>query len=139
MDSSSPQDSKHSFILKLCRIGLAQRCPNCDKAPLFKSAWSLEAVDICPSCKFEWKDHDSGDGPAFFIGFFLGLSVIPIALIVALNTEWPMWVHMLIWSPLILGLSVGLLKPSKTIMIALEHIHRSKSTDKGNHDTKNKR
>ena len=32
----------------------------------------------------------------------------------------PIWVHAVLWPPLILGLSLGLLRPMKSLMMALQ-------------------
>jgi uncharacterized protein (DUF983 family) len=118
------------YIKKLVHIALHQKCVRCDKAPLFKSLWSLETVAQCPSCGFQWAKHDSGDGPAVFLSFILGFSVIPLVLIVDSIYHWPLWLHTIIWSVVILGLSIGLLKPSKALTIALQYMHRREDWDK---------
>lgn len=126
------QNKKRDYwqiVKALCKTAWQQKCPHCQTQPIFKSFWSLETPEKCSQCGFTIGEHDSGDGPAVFLSFILGFSVIPVALVVALNTDWPLWVHTLIWSPVILLLSVGLLKPSKAITIALQYKHRPRDWD----------
>jgi uncharacterized protein (DUF983 family) len=40
----------------------------------------------------------------------------------------PIWVHMVVWGPVILGASIALLRPAKAIMIALQYKHQSGET-----------
>jgi uncharacterized protein (DUF983 family) len=40
-----------------------------------------------------------------------------------------MWLHMVLWPPLILGGSLGLLRPMKGVLIALQYRH--KASDSG--------
>ena len=126
----------NALFQKLLRLTWTQKCPHCEKAPLFQSFWSLEPVEHCAHCNFPWKKNDSGDGPAVFLSFILGFSIIPIALLVNASTHWPLWLHGLIWGALILVLSVGLLKPSKALTIALQYLYRPRDwkDDTNGHD-----
>ncbi|HKG77476.1 MAG TPA: DUF983 domain-containing protein, partial [Beijerinckiaceae bacterium] len=36
-----------------------------------------------------------------------------------------MWVHMALWLPLIVVLSLGLVRPSKSVLIALQYKHKA--------------
>ncbi len=59
-----------------------------------------------------------------FIIFILGGVVVGLAFLFETTFAPPMWLHLLIWFPLILGGSIGLLRPFKAIMIALQYKHR---------------
>ena len=103
--------------------GLACRCPRCGRGRLFNGF--LTVVPACESCGLDLSGADSADGPAVFIIMIVGALVVPLAL---LTEHWfspPIWVHMILWGPLILGASLGLLRPAKAIMIALQFKHRS--------------
>ncbi|HCK32947.1 MAG: hypothetical protein CMH32_02485 [Micavibrio sp.] len=114
-----------TWVKKITDIAIQQKCPKCEKASMFKSFWSLETNEQCPHCGFKLAEHDSGDGPAVFLSFILGFSIVPLILVIAMKTDWPLWLHTIIWSPIILGLSIGLLKPSKAVTIALQYWNRS--------------
>ena len=102
--------------------GMRCVCPRCGRGKLFKGYLSI--VDRCSVCGLELARHDSGDGPAVFLIFILGFLVVPVALIVSLNVEWPLWLHALVWGVVILGLALGMLRPAKAYTTALQYKHR---------------
>lgn len=103
--------------------GLACRCPRCGKGALFRGY--LTVAERCGSCGLDLKKADSGDGPAVFIIFILGFLIVPLALIVELRFEPPMWLHMTVWPVLIIGGALALLRPMKGVMIALQYRHKA--------------
>ncbi len=103
--------------------GLGCRCPRCGRGKLFQGY--LTVRERCEACGLDLKKADSGDGPAVFIIFILGFLVVPVALWVESAFAPPMWVHMTIWPVVILGIALGLLRPMKALMIALQFRHRA--------------
>lgn len=97
-------------------------CPRCGVGRLF--AGFLEVVPRCESCGLELARSDSGDGPAVFLVFVLGFLVTPVALWVAMTWTWPLWLHAVVWSVVVLGLALGLLRPAKAFVLALQYRHR---------------
>ena len=110
--------------------GLACRCPRCGRGSLYKGF--LTVAERCSVCGLDLRKADSGDGPAVFIIFILGFLVVPMALFVEARFEPPMWLHMVVWPPLILGASLALLRPMKGVLIALQFHH--KASDSGTVD-----
>ena len=110
--------------------GLACRCPRCGQGALYRGF--LTVADRCSVCNLNLSKADSGDGPAVFIIFILGFLVVPMALLVEARFAPPMWLHMAIWPPLILGGSLALLRPMKGVMIALQF--NNKASDSGTVD-----
>ena len=55
----------------------------------------------------------------------VGFIVVGLALFVEFTFHPPYWVHAVIWVPLVLGLSIGLLRPLKGLMIAQQYKHRA--------------
>lgn len=109
---------------EMLKLGWACKCPQCRKGDLFKSRWSLELNDKCSDCGLDLAKNDSADGPAVFLIFILGFLLVPLALIFDAAFHPPLWIHVLIWGPLILFLTVGSLKPLKSYIIALQFKHR---------------
>ncbi len=103
--------------------GLKGRCPRCGRGHLFKGF--LEVAPSCDRCGQTFGGQDSGDGPVAFIVLIVGFIVVGAALIVEVNYGWPLWLHMLVWLPLALVLSVGLMRPLKGLLIALQYRHRT--------------
>ncbi len=102
--------------------GIACRCPRCGEGKLF--AGFLDVAERCAVCDLDLTQQNSGDAPAVFIILVLGGVVVGLALLLETTFAPPIWLHLLIWFPLILGGSIGLLRPFKAIMIALQYKHR---------------
>jgi uncharacterized protein (DUF983 family) len=109
------------------RTGLACKCPRCGQGPLYSGFLTVAAR--CAVCGLDLQRADSGDGPAVFIIFILGFLVVPLALIFEAQVEPPMWLHMAIWPLVILGGALGLLRPMKGLLIALQY--RNKASESG--------
>jgi uncharacterized protein (DUF983 family) len=107
--------------VSLLYAAFACRCPRCGKGRLFAGLLAVRAV--CPVCGLDLSSEDAGDGPAVFVIFFLGLVVVGLAAIVEIRFSPPLWVHLLLWTPLILGGAVALLRPLKAGLIALQYRH----------------
>ena len=88
----------------------------------------------CSACGLDLRKADSGDGPAVFLIFILGFIVVPLALLVESWFEPPYWVHLVLWPPVILGITIGLLRPMKGLMIALQYHHRASDSGTEEYD-----
>lgn len=107
--------------------GLACRCPRCGRGRLFSGL--LEVAERCDSCGLDLRNHDSGDGPAVFVIFALGIIVVPLALWVESAFQPPLWLHAVLWSIVILAGALILLRLFKGVLIALQYKHRGTSHD----------
>ena len=105
------------------RAGLLCRCPNCGRGRLFDGF--LNVVETCEVCGFDFRILNTGDGPAVFIMQIAGGMVVFSALGVELAYSPPMWVHLALWLPLVAVLALGLMRPAKGVMIALQMRNRA--------------
>jgi uncharacterized protein (DUF983 family) len=103
--------------------GTRCRCPRCGEGPLF--AGFLTTAPACPVCGLDYAFIDSGDGPAVFVIMIVGFIVVGFALVVEFKWHPPLWLHALIWVPLVLGLCIGLLRPLKGFLIGLQYANRA--------------
>ena len=103
------------------RAALGCRCPRCGEGKLF--AGLLNVRRACEVCGLDLSAQDAGDGPAVFVILFLGLIVVGLAALVEIRFSPPMWVHVVLWTPLILGGAVAMLRPLKAGLIALQYRH----------------
>jgi uncharacterized protein (DUF983 family) len=99
------------------------RCPRCGKGKLFRGFLTLQPR--CDVCGLDYSFADAGDGPAVFIMFFAGFIVVAAALVVEVNYQPPFWVHAALWAPLILLTTIGPLRPTKGLLIALQYHHKA--------------
>ena len=104
--------------------GLRGRCPRCGQGPLFKGF--LDIAPSCTSCGLDYGFVDAGDGPAVFVILIVGFIVVGIALVVSLNTAMPYWAMLAIFLPLTLVLCLGLLRPLKGLLVALQFKHKAR-------------
>ena len=101
--------------------GMHCHCPRCGVGRLYEGLLTVRAR--CDSCGLDLRAQDSGDGAAAFVIFIVGALVVPLVMLVELHFGPPIWVHV-VWIPVILGLSVALLRPIKATLIALQFRHR---------------
>lgn len=103
--------------------GLRCRCPRCGVGRLFSGL--LTVAGRCDHCDLDLSAQDSGDGPAVFVIFIIGPIVTGLALWLELAFSPPIWLHMMLWTPLILAGAIALLRPFKAILIALQFRHKA--------------
>ncbi len=99
--------------------GLSGCCPRCGARTLF-ATW-LKFADRCRVCGLDFTQFNVGDGPAAFLTLFLGAIVAGLAITVELVFSPPVWVHILLWPPVTLGLIVLSLRAGKGVLLALEY------------------
>src|SRR5690242_10627671 len=104
------------------RAAVGCRCPRCGKGRLYSGLLTVRPA--CEVCGLDLSAQDAGDGPAVFVIFFLGLIVVGLAALVEIRFAPPIWVHLALWTPLILGGAVVMLRPLKAGLIALQYRHR---------------
>ncbi len=104
-------------------VGLKGRCPRCGEGRLFEGFLTLRPS--CAACGLDFGFADSADGPAFFVMTAVGFIVAGAALLVEIAWSPPIWVHVVLWGPLVLILCLGLLRPLKGVLVALQYAHRA--------------
>lgn len=105
-------------------VGLKSRCPRCGEGKLFDGY--LKIAPKCDKCGLDYSFIDAGDGPAVFIILIVGFIVVGLALFVEVTYQPPYWVHAVIWIPLTLILSIGLLRPFKAWLVAQQFKHKAR-------------
>lgn len=109
--------------------GLRCRCPRCGEGALFRGFLDLRPA--CKTCGLDYGRVDSGDGPAVFVVFVVGVIVVGLALWTEIRFSPPQWLHMVLWLPLSLVLTLALLRPFKAVLIALQFKHKAGAGDFG--------
>src|SRR5690606_33886005 len=111
------------------RVALGCRCPRCGDGTLYDGF--LNVRGRCDVCGLDMAAHDSGDGPAVLLIFLLGFLFVPAALLFESAVEPPYWLHLVIWPPVILWVTIGLLRPIKALFVAQQYRHRSTALHDG--------
>ena len=117
-----PDGDQSSLRLPIAR-GLACCCPGCGEGRLFDGFLTL--APRCEKCGLDYSFADAADGPAVFVNFFAGFVVVFAALLVEFIYQPPLWLHALLWLPLILLTTLGPLRPAKGLLIALQYHHKA--------------
>jgi uncharacterized protein (DUF983 family) len=103
--------------------GMRGRCPRCGEGRLFSGFLTLQPR--CAACGLDFSFADAGDGPAQFVILIVGFIVAGGALVVEVAYSPPLWVHFMLWGPLVLILCLGMLRPLKGVLVALQYHHRA--------------
>ena len=103
--------------------GLAGRCPRCGQGKLFKAF--ISPAERCEVCGLDLKFADAGDGPAVFVTLFAGFLVVGAALLTEIKYEPPIWLHLVIFLPLTLVVCIGMLRPLKGLLTALQYRNKA--------------
>jgi uncharacterized protein (DUF983 family) len=121
--SINPSPGHQHTTAQILGWGLRGRCPRCGRGDLFQGY--LTVAETCSACGLGFGGHDAGDGPAVFVIFILGFGVVGLAAIVEYLYSPPLWVHIVLWCPLIVGGGLLLLRPFKGLTIAVQYRTRA--------------
>jgi len=80
----------------------------------------LKVKDRCDACGEDLHHHRADDMPAYIVMSIVGHIVIGLLLWVETSFAPSIWIHIALWVPLTLGLSLGLLQPVKGTIVALQ-------------------
>lgn len=80
----------------------------------------LKVVDRCATCRQELFHHRADDAPPYFTMFIVGHVVVGLVLFAEKRFHPEMWVHVMLWGPLTLLLSLWLLPRVKGALIGLQ-------------------
>ncbi len=98
--------------------GIAGRCPACGRGRLFTAY--LKVGDACSACGTALHHHRADDAPPYFTMLIVGHVVVGGVLSVERLLAPSMLVHLALWIPLILGLSLWLLPMVKGALVGLQ-------------------
>ncbi len=112
-DHATPSPLKQTLM-----DGFKSKCPSCREGSLFKSY--LKINDSCPNCGEEFHHHRADDMPAYYVILIVGHFIVTLALAVELKYAPPYWVHIALWLPSTVILSLLLLQPIKGATAALQ-------------------
>ncbi|QNA83750.1 DUF983 domain-containing protein [Sphingomonas sp. So64.6b] len=101
--------------------GCRDRCPACDGARLFGKF--LKPLDRCPACGQDWTHHVADDFPPYLVILVTGHIVVTGMTLLEAAFHPPSWVHIALWVPLVILLSIGLIQPAKGGVIAYQWWH----------------
>lgn len=115
MEGDTPETKGQPGIAAAALFGL---CPRCGAKSLFAGATRF--APRCGSCGLDYGKFNVGDGPAAFLTMVIGALVVGLALWVEFTFSPPVWVHVLLWVPLVVVTTLWGLRISKAALLASE-------------------
>ena len=98
--------------------GMKMRCPHCGKGHLFRAY--LKVADTCDVCGEELHHHRADDAPPYFTMLIVCHFVVAGVMMVEDYFHPNYWVHILMWFPLTIGMSLWLLPRVKGTLVGLQ-------------------
>lgn len=80
----------------------------------------LKVTDQCPSCGAELHHHRADDLPPYLTIMIVGHIIVPLLFLVERNWRPDLWIHVMIWIPLTLGLALWLMPRVKGAVVGLQ-------------------
>lgn len=99
--------------------GMRCTCPSCGEGKLFRRF--LKVTDTCSVCGEALHHHRADDMPAYIVMSIVGHVVIALVFWIEFRQGgWPTSLHLAVWLPLTVLLSLALLQPVKGFIVALQ-------------------
>ena len=116
--NTSPAVEPQRDVKEALLRGARQRCPACGEGKMFHAF--LKVSDTCPSCGEELHHQRADDAPPYFTMVIVGHVVIAGILALEKAVAPESWVHLMLWLPLTVGLSLWLLPRVKGALVGLQ-------------------
>lgn len=117
MDNGTSQTTKgQPGIPAAALFGL---CPECGSRTLFDGPARFALR--CRVCGLDYSQFNVGDGPAAFLTMIVGALVVGLAVWLEFAVHPPFWVHIVLWVPLVAGLTLWGLRVSKAALLVTEY------------------
>lgn len=112
------------------KLGWAQRCPACGNGAMYHKY--LKVNDTCPSCKEELHHQRADDAPPYFTMTITAHIVVGGIMLAEQMFAPPTWVHLVIWLPMLVLLSLWLLPRVKGALVGYQWANRMHGFGAGN-------
>jgi len=104
--------------------GLAGVCPRCGQGKLLQGF--LKPAPSCSNCGLDFRAEETGDGPIAFVILIWGAIVMGVAFWAEFAFDPPYWLFVVILIPITLGGGALLMRPAKSVLMALQLHHRAR-------------
>nr|PZN82972.1 MAG: hypothetical protein DIU57_10705 [Pseudomonadota bacterium] len=109
-------------LLEALVRGARLKCPACGTGQLFRAY--LKVVDNCPDCHEALHHHRADDAPPYMTIVIVGHVIVAGVLLLEQTLAPPQWLHMALWLPLTVVLSLVLLPRIKGSIVGLQWANR---------------
>lgn len=117
-DAPAPDPATPAPWLLGMRRGFARRCPACGVGRLYHGY--VKQQEYCSQCGENLLQYRADDAPAYFTILIVGHIVVPAILLLEMSYHPSTSLHLMLWIPLTLALTVSLLPPIKGALIGLQ-------------------
>ena len=118
-DEARPDGGAPVSWLRASGRGLLCRCPACGGGQLF--AGFLKVRDRCEACGQDLHHHRADDFPPYVVIFVVGHVIGTGILITETGYDVPLWLQLVLWPVLAIGMSLALLQPVKGAVVGLQY------------------
>lgn len=118
IEHDSPTREPHRPLLRALGRGWRRRCPRCANGGLFDGYLKVRAN--CAACDLAVHHHRADDAPPYFTIMIVGHIVVGGMLWLETAAHPATWVHMALWLPLTLALTLVILPAVKGALIGLQ-------------------
>jgi uncharacterized protein (DUF983 family) len=115
-DPAAPSNDRKAVEAVL--RGLSCRCPACGTGPIYNGY--LKVAESCAACGEELHHQRADDAPPYFTMFIVAHIVVGGILMLEQSYAPETWIHLVIWLPMTLILSLWLLPRVKGGLIGLQ-------------------
>jgi uncharacterized protein (DUF983 family) len=116
---SLPPESATPTEPSIVQVGLRNLCPRCGAKTLYVGM--IKFAPRCTACGLDFDAFNVGDGPAAFLTLIIGTLVCIAAITFELAVHPPMWLHIVLWPPITIGLVIASLRVAKGMLLASEY------------------
>ena len=109
---------RHRNLYDALLRGARHKCPACGNGRLFRAY--LKVADTCPSCQEALHHHRADDAPPYLTITIVGHLIVAGVLVLEQAASPPQWLHMALWLPLTVVLSLILLPSIKGSIVGLQ-------------------
>lgn len=108
--------------LRGLKRGFLQRCPCCGQTPLFHRY--LKVNQKCVRCGLGLGEFRADDAPPYFTILLVGHIIVPSMLVLEQLRHPPQWIHLFLWIPLTLALTLFFLPRIEGAVIGVQWANR---------------
>lgn len=123
-DFMAPPDPATGKPAPLLAAAARGACPQCGERTLFAGAVGF--APSCRACGLDYGQFNVGDGPAAFLTLIIGAVMVAMALILELRVHPPLWLHVVIWTPLAVIAVIASLRIAKGALLILEYRNKAR-------------
>jgi uncharacterized protein (DUF983 family) len=98
------------------KAGIAGTCPRCGQGRMFEGMLAIKPS--CANCGLDFRALDVGDGAVVFVVMIANIIVLGGALAFENALSPPIWVHIMLWPVIIIGLCIWLTRLIKGVLLA---------------------